>query len=63
MADGLRFDQVDFGDAMVGVCPDNDVVKLEPGKGFAFDCDYGKGCGLCAAECSCGAIDRVPEAI
>ncbi len=50
-------------DNCYGVCPDNAVIKLGPGKRFEFDYDYCKGCGLCAAECPCGAIDMVPEAI
>jgi 2-oxoacid:acceptor oxidoreductase delta subunit (pyruvate/2-ketoisovalerate family) len=50
-------------DNCYGVCPDNAVIKLGPGKRFAIDYDYCKGCGLCAAECPCGAIDMVPEAL
>jgi 2-oxoacid:acceptor oxidoreductase delta subunit (pyruvate/2-ketoisovalerate family) len=48
-------------DNCYGVCPDNAVVKLGPGKGFRFNYDYCKGCGICAAECPCGAIRMVPE--
>jgi 2-oxoacid:acceptor oxidoreductase delta subunit (pyruvate/2-ketoisovalerate family) len=48
-------------DNCYGVCPDNAVIKLGPGKRFAFDFDFCKGCGLCAKECPCGAIDMVPE--
>jgi 2-oxoacid:acceptor oxidoreductase delta subunit (pyruvate/2-ketoisovalerate family) len=50
-------------DNCYGVCPDNAVTKLGPGKRFQFNYDYCKGCGLCAAECPCGAIAMVPEAI
>ena len=50
-------------DNCYGVCPDNAVVKLGPGKRFQFNYDYCKGCGLCAAECPCGAIQMVPESI
>ncbi|HZQ73933.1 MAG TPA: NAD(P)-binding protein [Burkholderiales bacterium] len=50
-------------DNCYGVCPDNAVIKLGPGKGFEFNYDYCKGCGLCAAECPCGAIEMVPESI
>jgi len=50
-------------DNCYGVCPDNAVVKLGPGKRFRFNYDYCKGCGLCAAECPCGAIRIVPEEI
>jgi 2-oxoacid:acceptor oxidoreductase delta subunit (pyruvate/2-ketoisovalerate family) len=49
-------------DNCYGVCPDNAVIKLGPGKRFQFNYDYCKGCGLCAAECPCGAIKMVLEA-
>jgi 2-oxoacid:acceptor oxidoreductase delta subunit (pyruvate/2-ketoisovalerate family) len=48
-------------DNCYGVCPDNAVIKLGAGKRFDFNYDYCKGCGICAAECPCGAIDMVPE--
>jgi 2-oxoacid:acceptor oxidoreductase delta subunit (pyruvate/2-ketoisovalerate family) len=48
-------------DNCYSVCPDNAIVKLGAGQGFRIDLDYCKGCGLCAAECPCGAIDMVPE--
>src|SRR5512141_2443216 len=50
-------------DNCYGVCPDNAVIKLGPGMGFEFNLDYCKGCGICAQECPCGAIQMVPEAI
>ena len=50
-------------DNCYGVCPDNAVVKLGPGNRFRFNYDYCKGCGMCAAECPCGAIQMVPETI
>jgi NADPH-dependent glutamate synthase beta subunit-like oxidoreductase len=52
-------------DNCFGVCPDNAVIKLEPGGSYAyaFDLDYCKGCGLCAAECPCGAIQMEPEEV
>jgi 2-oxoacid:acceptor oxidoreductase delta subunit (pyruvate/2-ketoisovalerate family) len=51
-------------DNCYGVCPDNAVIKLgAPGERYAIDYDFCKGCGLCAAECPCGAIEMVPEAI
>ncbi|HEV8096321.1 MAG TPA: NAD(P)-binding protein [Burkholderiales bacterium] len=50
-------------DNCYGVCPDNAVIKLGPGKRFQFNYDYCKGCGICVAECPCGAIRMVPEAI
>ena len=48
-------------DNCYGVCPDNAVIKLGAGKGFQFNYDYCKGCGLCVAECPCGAIKMVAE--
>jgi 2-oxoacid:acceptor oxidoreductase delta subunit (pyruvate/2-ketoisovalerate family) len=48
-------------DNCYGVCPDNAVIKLGPGNRFRFNYDYCKGCGICAAECPCGAIVMVPE--
>ena len=50
-------------DNCYGVCPDNAVIKLGPGKRFEFNYDYCKGCGLCVAECPCGAIKMVAETI
>jgi 2-oxoacid:acceptor oxidoreductase delta subunit (pyruvate/2-ketoisovalerate family) len=50
-------------DNCYGVCPDNAVIKLGPGKRFEFNFDYCKGCGICASECPCGAIKMVPETI
>lgn len=43
-------------DNCYGVCPDNSITKLGPGKRFEFKYDYCKGCALCAEECPCGAI-------
>lgn len=48
-------------DNCYGVCPDNAVIKLGPGKGFQFNYDYCKGCGICVTECPCGSIKMVPE--
>ena len=50
-------------DNCYGVCPDNAVIKLGPGRRFRFNYDYCKGCGVCAQECPCGAIAMVPEEI
>jgi NADPH-dependent glutamate synthase beta subunit-like oxidoreductase len=50
-------------DNCYGVCPDNAVIKLGPGKRFQFNLDYCKGCGICVSECPCGAIKMVPEEI
>ncbi len=53
-----------FGcDNCFGVCPDNAVIKLDPGGAYAYavDLDYCKGCGICAEECPCAAIVMEPE--
>jgi NADPH-dependent glutamate synthase beta subunit-like oxidoreductase len=53
-----------FGcDNCYGVCPDNAVLKVDEGDGYAFDLDYCKGCGICVKECPCGAIEMVSEEI
>ncbi|HYS32458.1 MAG TPA: FAD-dependent oxidoreductase, partial [Streptosporangiaceae bacterium] len=46
-------------DNCFGVCPDNAIIKL--GGRYEIDLDCCKGCGMCAAECPCGAIAMVPE--
>jgi 2-oxoacid:acceptor oxidoreductase delta subunit (pyruvate/2-ketoisovalerate family) len=48
-------------DNCYGVCPDNAIIKLGPGKRFAVNYDYCKGCGVCVSECPCGAIRMEPE--
>ena len=48
-------------DNCFGVCPDNAVKKLGPGNRYEIDYDFCKGCGICAAECPCGAIEMVTE--
>ena len=50
-------------DNCYGVCPDNAVIKLGPGKRFEFNYDYWKGCGMCVAECPFGAIKMEAEEI
>ncbi len=50
-------------DNCYGVCPDNAVIKLGPGKGYEFNYDYCKGCGVCVAECPSGSIDMRPEEV
>jgi 2-oxoacid:acceptor oxidoreductase delta subunit (pyruvate/2-ketoisovalerate family) len=51
-------------DNCYGVCPDNAVIKTgDPDEPYRFDYDFCKGCGICAAECPCGAIEMVAETI
>lgn len=48
-------------DTCYGVCPDNAIKKLGEGKRFEINYDYCKGCGICAHECPCGAIEMVDD--
>lgn len=48
-------------DNCYGVCPDNAVIKLGAGDRYEINLDYCKGCGICVAECPCGAIEMRPE--
>ena len=48
-------------DNCFGVCPDNAILKLDGPEKYQINLDYCKGCGICVAECPCGAIDLVPE--
>jgi len=50
-------------DNCYGVCPDNAVIKLGPGKRYEFNYDYCKGCGVCVAECPSGSIKMEAEDI
>jgi len=50
-------------DNCYGICPDNAITKLGPGRRFEFKYDYCKGCAMCATECPCGAITMVAEQI
>lgn len=50
-------------DNCYGVCPDNAIIKLGPGKRFRINYDYCKGCGICVTECPCGAIGTEAEKI
>jgi 2-oxoacid:acceptor oxidoreductase delta subunit (pyruvate/2-ketoisovalerate family) len=48
-------------DNCYGMCPDNAIVKLGQGNKYRIDYEYCKGCGICAQECPCGAIEMVAE--
>lgn len=48
-------------DNCFGVCPDNAIIKLGPGKGFEINLDYCKGCGICVTECPSSSIIMVPD--
>ena len=48
-------------DNCFGVCPDNAIIKLGPGKGFEINLDYCKGCGICVSECPSSSIVMVAD--
>lgn len=48
-------------DNCYAMCPDDAIIKLGPGKRFAINYTFCKGCGICAMECPCGCIEMVPE--
>jgi NADPH-dependent glutamate synthase beta subunit-like oxidoreductase len=50
-------------DNCLNACSDDAVVKLGPGNRFRFNYDNCTGCGMCAQECPCGAIEMVGEPI
>jgi 2-oxoacid:acceptor oxidoreductase delta subunit (pyruvate/2-ketoisovalerate family) len=50
-------------DTCYSVCPDNAVIKLGAGRGYQFDLDYCKGCGICVTECPSGAIAMEKETL
>ncbi len=39
------------------------MIKLGPSERYGIDYDFCKGCGICATECPCGAIDMIPQRI
>jgi len=43
-------------------CPDVSISKGSPLKGYSFDQDHCKGCGICAVACPRSVIDMVREA-
>ncbi len=49
------------GRPLGGPTPQASWGPTDTGKRFEFNYDYCKGCGMCVAECPCGAIDMVPE--
>lgn len=48
-------------DTCLDTCPETAIQKLGPGDRYRFDYEYCTGCGLCAQECPCGAIEMAPE--
>jgi NADPH-dependent glutamate synthase beta subunit-like oxidoreductase len=50
-------------DNCYAACPEQAIVKLGPGKRYAFDFDKCTGCAACFEQCPCHAIAMIPEAV
>lgn len=48
-------------DNCYSACPDSAVIKLGPGNRYEIDLGHCKGCGICVAECTVGAITMQQE--
>ena len=48
-------------DGCLGSCPEDAVIKLGKGNRYEFNYDKCTGCGVCAEQCPCHAIDIVQE--
>lgn len=48
-------------DGCYGVCPEDAIEKLGPGKGYKVNLTTCTGCGTCFEQCPCGAITLVNE--
>lgn len=48
-------------DGCYGACPEHAIIKLGPGKRYAYDYDLCTGCAVCYEQCPCHAIDMVTE--
>lgn len=48
-------------DGCLGACPEDAVIKLGVGKGYAIDYDACTGCSACYRQCPVHAIDMVAE--
>jgi NADPH-dependent glutamate synthase beta subunit-like oxidoreductase len=48
-------------DGCHSACPEQAVMKLGPGKRYAYDFDRCTGCAICYDQCPCGAITMVLE--
>ena len=47
-------------DGCYGACPENAIMKLGKGKGYAVRYDLCTGCRACFLQCPCHAIEMVP---
>jgi NADPH-dependent glutamate synthase beta subunit-like oxidoreductase len=59
----VKIDELALGDDDAGRYGPGSAVAGDPGARYAIDLDYCKGCGMCVAECPCGAIRMEPEQI
>ncbi|GAB4301194.1 MAG: NAD(P)-binding protein [Thiohalomonadaceae bacterium] len=48
-------------DGCYGSCPEDAIIKLGPGKKYRYDYALCTGCGTCAEQCPCHAIEMIPE--
>ncbi|MHB1796749.1 MAG: NAD(P)-binding protein [Vulcanimicrobiaceae bacterium] len=48
-------------DNCYAACPENAVIKLGPGKRYAFDYSICTGCSTCFDQCPCHAIEMIAE--
>jgi formate dehydrogenase beta subunit len=48
-------------DNCYAACPEEAIIKLGPGRKYAFDYDKCTGCATCYYQCPCHAIDMIPE--
>jgi NADPH-dependent glutamate synthase beta subunit-like oxidoreductase len=49
-------------DGCYSACPEQAVIKLGPGRRYAYDLTRCTGCAICYDQCPCGAITMVPDA-
>jgi NADPH-dependent glutamate synthase beta subunit-like oxidoreductase len=49
-------------DNCYAACPEQAIIKLGPGRLYAFDYDKCTGCAVCFEQCPCHAIEMIPEA-
>jgi len=48
-------------DGCYGACPQDAIIKLGPGKRYAFNFDRCTGCAVCFEQCPCHAIEMIDE--
>ncbi|MEO8180227.1 MAG: NAD(P)-binding protein [Deltaproteobacteria bacterium] len=49
-------------DSCFAACPEQAVIKLGKGRGYAVDPSLCTGCAVCFEQCPCHAIEMLPEA-